>query len=403
MVNQRLNYAKIILLIGLAMAESGCATVDIPNVGEGGYKVEDDERRLYKRSEEMSEELDESGFVESDLRREGYLNSLANTLLPQDIKDEGVKITVKILNDPTLNAFALPNGRIYVHLGIVAAMDNEAQLVTLLSHEMTHVINRHALKQFRSLTNKSAFWTVMEVPIAVAGGPLASILVQVTALSSIYGYSQEMEYEADEKGFSMILAQGYDGQESPKLFEHLKEFIKEEEIKQPFFFSTHPALAARIKNYKGLAAKENISFQEMKVNSEDFDKLWNEVALKDAGLCLEHGMFKTAKRHADKYILRNSRDPQGYYYLGEIYRQRHDPETKKEKKRDKREDYRKALEAYQEAINLDSAFSLAYKGKAQVLQKENNTEEARSAYRRYLELEPGAQDREYVEQFILKE
>jgi peptidoglycan/xylan/chitin deacetylase (PgdA/CDA1 family) len=65
------------------------------------------------------------------------------------ILEENLSIKVK--------HFAFPNGVIYIHTGILARMDNEAQLATLLAHEMTHATHRHLVKQFRDIKIKQLF------------------------------------------------------------------------------------------------------------------------------------------------------------------------------------------------------------------------------------------------------
>ena len=210
MVCQRFFKREIIYWTTLLFVVSGCATVTMPNVGEKGYERQDDERRLYKRAEELSEVIDESGTIYNNQELETYITHLANSLLPENIKKDGLTISVKIINDPSLNAFSLPNGRIYIHTGMLAVMDNQTQLATLLGHEMTHIINRHALKQFRSLTNKSAFLSVISLPIGIAGGELATVFTQLATISSIYGYSQNLEFEADDLGLQMLIDHGYE-------------------------------------------------------------------------------------------------------------------------------------------------------------------------------------------------
>src|SRR3990167_4813535 len=103
----------------LILLTSGCATVDISNVGQDGYKIEDDELRMQKRADEICEMLDGNDYLYRDANLENYLNTLANKLLPETISRQNVKIDVKILKNPALNAFALPNGKIYIHTGIL--------------------------------------------------------------------------------------------------------------------------------------------------------------------------------------------------------------------------------------------------------------------------------------------
>ena len=192
MDDQRFHGTKVIVFLGIIQLFLGCASVNIPNATEAGYSLEDDERRLCKRAEEYIEIIDKTDSVYEDAAFETYLNNLANGLLPQEAKNNGIVISIKVLKDPALNAFALPNGRIYVHTGIIAAAENEEQLAGLLAHEITHVLNRHAIKQMRSLTNKSALFSVVGIPIAIAGGNLGSILTQLATISSIFGYSQQL-------------------------------------------------------------------------------------------------------------------------------------------------------------------------------------------------------------------
>ena len=117
----------------------------------------DSEQRLLAHADEESAKFDRSGFLYEDKRLEAYLNAVARKLLVPVKTDK--HIIVKIVRDPVLNAFAYPNGRVYVNTGFLAAMDNEAQLADLLGHEMTHVIRRHTAREFTSMKRKSTVET----------------------------------------------------------------------------------------------------------------------------------------------------------------------------------------------------------------------------------------------------
>ena len=401
MVNPQ-SFKREIIGAALLLGLGGCATVNLPNVTQDCYSIEDDERRLFKRADEFVEIFDPSEHVYREPDLEGYLNRVAHQLLTEDLRQSGIAIAVKVINDPSFNALSLPNGRIYIHLGLLAALDNEAQLATLLAHEMTHVFHRHALKQFRSVINKSALMSVSAVAAGVVAGAAGAMLVQTAVISSIYGFSKDLEFEADEKGFQMIARNGYDVGESKKTFEHLKEFIEEEDVKQPFFFSTHPQVVGRIKKYTELLNSLPAGKIGTKINIEEFNRLTRDIPLKNVQLCLQMGMFKTAQRNVEKFISLHPAQAQGFFYRGEIYRQRQDPK-KKEKTRDKSADYSEALKAYDQAIAYDDRLALAYKGKAQILQKQGVWNEAKQAYRRYLELNLQAEDKAYIEQFLKSE
>lgn len=395
---------KIIRLIFIVFITvftiSGCASTNIPRIGSETYSLAEDEIRMQKRAHEACEIIDSSRQVYSDKRINEYATRLINELLPPHVKKEGLKVSVTVLSDPALNAFALPNGRIYVNTGIIASCENEAQLATLLSHEATHIINRHALIQFRSIINKSAFFSSIQAPAAGFGGDLAAIFAQLAILSSVYGYSQKLENEADKEGFAMVMANGYNIKETVKLFENLESFIKDEEIKQPFFFSTHPKVVARIKAYKELI-EESLPQQNTRteIMNNEYDKIVNPLILDDISFCLQEGMFKTGDKLVNKFLEKNPRSSLAYFYLGELFRQRQDHD-KRQKQRDKTEDFVNAIKAYDKAFHCDPPYIEALLAKANILQKQGETEKAKVAFKEYLTLNPDSEKREYIEKFL---
>ncbi len=379
---------------------SGCATVNVPNVGEKGYAIEKDERRLFKRSEEVCEVIDSTDEVYDNKELEDYLNRLVKKLIPDTVPVENRNISVKVMNDPAFNAFALPNGRIYVNIGALSAVENEAQLATLFGHELTHVVNRHALRQFRSLQNKSAFMSLIDIPLGVVGGTAGMLLGRLGMLSSIYGYSQQQEFEADEMGFDAIVQLGYDAREAPKLFENLLKFIASEEVTEPFFFSTHPNVKARVKKFNDLLVSRNFQAHSgLIVDTPEFQNFAYEIYTVQIQLCLGKGMFKTAEKNYENLTKRYRDQPETFYLGGEIFRLRQDHD-RHDKKRDKTPDYLTAKERYDQALEINADFAPAMVSKARILEKMGQRDEAKILFKKYLLLNPQAPDRPYIENFI---
>ena len=79
---------------------------------------------------------------------------MAYRLLPPGTLDAGVSPSIHVLINPSLNAFAYPTGAIYVHSGLLARLENEAQLATVLAHEIAHIVHRHAIRHLRQERNK---------------------------------------------------------------------------------------------------------------------------------------------------------------------------------------------------------------------------------------------------------
>ena len=114
------------------------------------------------------------------------------------------------------------------HTGLISRLQNEAQLATLLAHEINHVAGHHGILGYRSQKKKAGAGIFFSIAGAVAGGwgELAGALINVGLVSSIYGYSRDLEQEADIKGYDLMLNAGYDVREMPMLFEVLGEGLR---------------------------------------------------------------------------------------------------------------------------------------------------------------------------------
>ncbi|MBF0478871.1 MAG: M48 family metallopeptidase [Candidatus Omnitrophica bacterium] len=392
MAHARFFDTKIILFISL-LSLAGCATVNVANVGEKGYKLADDEQRLIKRVEEFSEILDGSDYIYHNQALEDYLRQMASQLLPARARESGISINVKMLKDPEFNAFSFSNGKIYIHSGIIAACENEAQLAALLGHEIGHVVNRHALKEFRATINKSAFMSAM------SGLGLAGAIMQIGTMSSAAGYSQHLEFEADELGFTMMKDNGYDVHESKILFQSLEKHLAEEEIKTPFFFSSHPQVKSRISSFQHLIDQTGMLPATRIQNNQIFYNLTKDIRKINIELCLMRGYFKTAERFLNQYINLFPNEGNGYFLKGELFRQRTDI-TQGRKERAKSDDWNTAISLYEHALNLDPSLTKIYKFEGYIYEKTKQMPKARDVFTKYLEHNPQAEDRAYIQHYL---
>ena len=368
-----------------------CATTDLPPVEEmHSLELQEDEKRLWNRSEEEQYRLNNCNCLYNDPVLTDYVNEIAQKLFPKDIRAKGLTLKVNVIKNPLLNAFAYPNGVMYVHTGILSHMDNEAQLAALLGHEMSHVTHRHAVENFRSVKNTSAALATVQVAAIPFGayGNLASLLGSVGAMAAVTGYSRELETEADVAGLKLMIAAGYDPHESPKLFEHLKKDIDEQEIKEPFFFGSHPRLKERIKNYTSLI-KANYPNTTGIVNEERFMEVITPMLLDNAQLDLSMGRYKSAKRGIKRFIQRQSANARGHFCMGEVYRQMGEEQ-----------DRANAIKAYDQAISCDPEYPEPYKGLGIIYYKQKRYVKSRAAFEQYLMLDPEAEDKGYIEQYI---
>lgn len=151
-----------------------------------------------------------------------------------------------VVEDPVPNAFALPGGFIYITRGLMGLLTNEAELASVLGHEIAHVTARHSVSQ------------ISRAQLAQLGFGLGGILFpQVQQLSPLLGagldllflkYGRDDEREADALGFTYVRTEGYDIREFPDVFATLERASDEREGRAglPGWLSTHPTSAERI-------------------------------------------------------------------------------------------------------------------------------------------------------------
>jgi predicted Zn-dependent protease len=219
-------------------------------------------------------------------------------------------------------------------------------------------------------------------------GSLAGALGTIGTIAAVTGYSRENETEADVEGFRVMALAGYDVEEAPKLFLHLKREVEEEKIKEPFFFGTHPRLQERIDNYNLLLKSTARVGERGAKNSEIFLGKTAGLVLENAVLDLKAGRFTVARESVEKYLTVRQNDARAVCLLGEIHRQQGEIEQ--------------AKEDYEKAISLDPSYPDSHKGLGLIYFKENNKERARDHLEQYLRLSPKALDRAHIEEYIAR-
>ncbi len=371
---------KIIIFIGLivfSLAVYGCAAKIKPFTAGSNVKPETEgENRLWCSAEKMDASLKKSRQIYEDEVLRSYVQSVMDGLYP-DFKG---KIRVYLLKAPVLNAFALPNGSIYVNVGLIAAMENEAQLATVLAHEGIHFLQKHSALQ-RVKFNRSAGFSVA---ISLLGVPFIGDLA---AMSSIFGYSRELERESDQLGFKRLCAAGYDVRESYKSFEHLALEAKANKRQEPFFFATHPKLQERIESFKELIEATNEYGDN--TGSVEYQEHVGKLRMKVLAAKIDVGKYNstiavlTSPAQIQLYSHRNK------FYLGEAYRLRNSEG-----------DSKLAIESYEDLIKSYPNYAPVYKSLGIMCLKKKDLAKARGCFEKYIELSPNADDIDFIKQYL---
>ena len=348
------------------------------------------ETMLWQRAQEEQAILNNSGLLYPNSELEDYLNHIARRLQPDDIPSD-LSFKIKVIQDPNLNAFAFPNGVIYVHTGILARMDNEAQLAVLLAHEMTHCINRHTMRVLGSIKSRSKFIaTVQETSARIAmTQDVAKFLGLTGSMAAVTGYTRELETEADRIGLDLAVKAGYDYREALRLLEHLKKEMTMEGLEEPFLFGTHPNVEQRIANVRGWLNTEYRSKSAGVKNTLIFQSKLSKVILDNASLDLRLGRLLVARRGVEKFLQIKPDDPQAYYLLGEIHRQR-----------GQEDDLKTAKGFYQKAISLNPSFAAPHKAIGLIHYKNGEKHQAKKYFETCLLLSPDTPDKAYIQGYL---
>ena len=396
------------------------------------------DEKLLKAADDVDARFEKKGMVFRDAKADEYLNGIAAKLLNGTPVPERVRFQFRLLRDPMINAFALPNGSIYVNSGLVAAMHNEAELASVLAHEITHVTNRHTYIQARSLRKKVVALDVLAVIAAGGGyfgGPRFGLSVEVAAqvsqvliFASVYGFSRELETDADKAGYQRLVRSKYDGAAMERSFQTLDEKIEYEPLEP--FWRTHPKLKERIAMAKKLNAEEN-AVEARVVRDEDYLENMSGVIRYNISLDLESRRARTAAARAERLETWRPADPSNKTLLADAFRslgaKTPNPDEREQTKEGKEyvrkevlkrtaQEEEKDLESsplglaalaanrkkaeaiYTETIATEPNFAEAHRGLGMLYQDEGRVEEAAREYRRYLELAPAqAADRLRIE------
>jgi predicted Zn-dependent protease len=329
-----LSFTLPLLTAGPACARTGnrpqqpapSQTVSPSAAGEN-FKFGKVDLELLEQVNLLDKRLEREGLVLEEAAANAYLKRIGEVLVPRTETFENVTWRFRALRDPQPNAFALPNGSIYVTTGLMSLVDNESQLAAVLAHEMTHVLRRHTYLQNRS--NRKKFLTMNIIAAVGAYAPggvvgavitIATTIAPLIVIATIFGYSRELEREADLKGIDMMLHAEYAAEEMVKVMKLLNKDIEGENIR--LFYNDHPSLDERIKyltNYLGARADKVTSQMELNREQGAYFHQMEPVVRHDIQLAINEGRFRSAVYLAQRLVDFHP-DSENLFWLAESYR-----------------------------------------------------------------------------------
>ena len=428
-------------LTPLALAQKKTAPVEAtpPPVKEN-FKFGEVDMEVLEQADLLDTKLERDGLVYADEAANTFLRRVGQSLIPRDLELERVSWRFRIVRDPQPNAFALPNGSIYVTTGLMTLIDNESQLAAIVAHELTHVMRRHTYMHNRSNRKKFLTMNVMAAVGAYApGGIVGAVITVVTTvapfimIATMYGYSRDLEREADLKGIDMMISAEYAPEEMVNVMKLLGKDFEGENVR--LFYNDHPALDERIKYLSSyLGARAGTVTHQMELHRERaaYFRTVEPLMRHNLQLAVNAGRGRSAVYHAQRLVDFHG-DSENLFWLAESYRtlgprapQLTEKQLTNKAKRDaaerrvKRtfdEEERELLatpagkenwdkhqqmaeELYKRALNAENPAPVVHRGLGMLYEKLGRGAEATAEYEKYLELSPSAKDRERIQRRI---
>lgn len=203
---------------------------------------------------------------------EAYLNQLGGRLVAVS-NDPGLGFYFFPINDPSINAFAMPGGFIGVHTGLLLTAQSESELAGVLAHEISHVTQRHIARQvFQSSKLGMASMVAMALALLaarsnsqVAGAAIAT--TQAGSISAQLAFSRDFEREADRQGFEIMRRSGFEVRGMSAFFERLQKAVRLYENNATAYLRTHPLTGERLTDMQN--REQSVPYRQV-ADSDDF-------------------------------------------------------------------------------------------------------------------------------------
>jgi beta-barrel assembly-enhancing protease len=383
-------------LVLVALSVSACAT-RLPPIGMDGqpFTPDADERLLWAQGEREATALLERVRLYEDPFLDAYLARLGDRLAPDGARAAGAPVLrFRVLRDPTLSAFALPDGRVFVHTGLLAAVENEAQLALVLAREIVHVVHRHALAVSRAGGLRPVRFEGT-APLGPTASAIASASASLASLAALNGYGTRLEREADAAALAGLARGGWDVTAAIAVYTVLARDASERGALETFLLGSATTLRTRLDSMRGLAAATTTKggFR----TSEEFETRRLVASRENAAEDVRLGRFALARRQLDRVLSAAPADARAQVYYGDLHRLR---SQRAESAAERDAELEQALVRYGRALALDPTLADAHRQLGFLYVQKKDVVRARAELRAYLQLAAGAPDAGRVAEYV---
>jgi hypothetical protein len=263
------------------LLDDGTIQIKEASIQPGGFD-ENEAKYMTLVSGEVTQMKEKLPRVD-DPQLQAYVARMGASLVPSWVDPNQMSFNFSVIADPSLNAFALPDGTVVIHTGLLAALENEAQFATVIGHEIAHATHRHGYRGYQHQSKMK--WLQLG---AVAGGIFAGTKTDsawaglltgvgssLTISAVVNGHGRDLEDDADRIGLHYMVDAGYDYSEAPEVWRVFNKYTQDQGSIQNFFFSDHSTHRARISNLTqeiNANYRSRIDSATLKTNDEQYQR-----------------------------------------------------------------------------------------------------------------------------------
>ncbi len=332
---KRVNFVRWLSLVVAALFLSTCATN--PATGRREFSIVSDKTANAMGAKAYPQIRQEWGGDYRDPEMQAYVSSIGKSLAEVSHSPE-LPFKFRVTNSSQLNAVTLPGGRIFITRGLMAELENEAQLAAVIGHEIGHATARHGRSAMSRNIAIQAVATVASAVVDIESKTQASRLLGQTALQAgligaqiaNFKWSRDQEYQADELGVIYMMKAGYD----PDGAIQVQQLLASKEKKKPGYFQalfrSHPVSEERVKHVTNYVYTNEAGYGIYRKGDGLFAERYREETrkLKDISKAYEHyqlaaksfkeGSAGDALRENEKAIAMAPKEAEFYIQKGDF-------------------------------------------------------------------------------------
>ena len=252
---------KLFAFLFISAFAAGCSTN--PVTGRSQFKLVPEQELQAMAAQEYRQFLSSSKVVSSSNNRDAEMvrrvgsrvtNAVKSYYASRNLSDalDGFVWEYNLVNDPAINAWAMPGGRIVVYTGLLGVTKNEAALAAVIGHEISHAIFKHGNERMSQGLAQQLGGTALNIALANQPAQTQNLFNTAYGIGTNIGvllpFSRKQESEADRYGLIWMAMAGYNPQEAIPLWERMEAASSGN--KPPEFLSTHPSENTRMTNLR---------------------------------------------------------------------------------------------------------------------------------------------------------